>query len=160
MTSANEFTCQYKLDKDYFIECYEQSVTSKGPLRSYFKACLFLLFGIGMLLTQLNAYASWFLIGLGILEALSVKFKKSWWLMRQMLSKAANSDVKLTINEQEIKIQSYYVNKELPWNEINQITETPKGFLIYHDKNLHYLSNKHLSLATINLMSKKTAQKK
>ncbi|MCL1126850.1 YcxB family protein [Shewanella surugensis] len=159
MTSSIEFTSQYKLDKDYYIECYEQSVTTDLSLRPYYKAILFLLIGTGMLLTQLNPYASWFLIGLGVLEALGVKFNKSWWLMRQMISKAANSDVLLTINEQSIKIDSYYVNKEILWNEINKIAVTQKGFLLYHDKTRHYLSNKNLNHDVIKFISNKTVYK-
>lgn len=158
MTSVNEFICQYKLDKDHFIECYEQSTTTPTSIKIYTKSLLFIVIGSAMLLTQLNSYASWFLIALGILEALSVKFKKSWWLMRQMLSKAANSDIQLTINEQHIKIHSYYVNQTLPWSEVSQITKTEKGFLVSHGKTRHYLANKHLNSDIIEFINNKVKQ--
>ncbi|WP_299002054.1 YcxB family protein [uncultured Shewanella sp.] len=158
MTSVTEFTCQYKLDKEYFIECYEQSTTTPRSMIIYTKSLCFITIGSAMLLTQLNPYASWFLIALGILEAFSVKFKKSWWLMRQMLSKAANSDIQLTINEEHIRIHSYYVNKTLLWSEINQITKTEKGFLVTHDKTRHYLASKHLNSAIIEFINNKIKQ--
>ncbi|WP_298771943.1 YcxB family protein [uncultured Shewanella sp.] len=156
MTSVNEFTCQYKLDKQYFIECYEQSTTTTSTsIKKYNKSLFFIIVGTAMLLTQLNSYASWFLIALGILEALSVKFQKSWWLMRQMFSKAANSDIRLTINEQHIQIHSYYVNKTLPWSEVSQVIKTEKGFIVFHGKARHYLSNQHLNNVIIKFISNK-----
>ncbi|WP_299490808.1 YcxB family protein [uncultured Shewanella sp.] len=155
MTPLAEFTCQYKLDRNYYIECYEESTKAPASLRIYNKSIIFVIIGISMLLTQLNSYASWFLIALGILEAFSIKFKKSWWLMRQMMSRSANSNIQLTINEQHIKIDSYYVNTTLLWNEINQIIKTQKGFVISHNKTRHYLSNKHLNEAIIEFINNK-----
>ncbi len=134
------------LDKDYFNECFEQSVTIDYSWRAYAKAIFFALFGTSLLLiTEVNPYAAWFVVGLGVVEALSVRYQKPWWVMRQMLGKTANSEVTLTLDEQQIRSQSFYNDSHIPWQNVNSLTQTAQGWLIVHNQGKHYISARFLS---------------
>lgn len=138
--TINNFSHKYTLDKPYFIECYEQSVTVDNSWRAYAKAIFFCLFG-GLLVafTEINQYAAWFIFTLGILEALSVYYQKPWWVTRQMLSRASKSEVTLTVDEKGIASQSYYHQLMLTWPEI-KLMATDKGWLLHHKQGKNYIA--------------------
>ncbi|EDQ01121.1 hypothetical protein [Shewanella benthica] len=153
MTSPFSYTTKYSLDKAHFSECFDESVTIDTTWRAYTKALGFFFVGVALLLTGMNAYASWFVIGLGTLEWGNVKFKKTWWLWRQMMSKAAENEVTLTLDEQGIGSHSFYVNSQILWGDVSEIIVTARGFLIKHPAGTNYVSKQVLNetaLAFIN----------
>ncbi len=149
MTEPFNYSTQFILDKPYYSECFDESVNQEVSIKTYSKAIIFVVIGLALLLTNVNNYASWFIISLGILEALSIKFKRPWWLWRQMLSRVAGNPVTLTINEQGIKTQSDYINASIAWNQIYSLKETQKGFLIRLEKSQSYLSKGNLNEVAI-----------
>ncbi|MCL1049085.1 YcxB family protein [Shewanella abyssi] len=158
MKSEYRYTTQYTLDKSHFSECFDESVVIDTSIRAYRKAIIFTLMGILLLLTGINAYASWFLIGLGVLEALNIRYKKPWWLMRQMMSKAASNEVTLTIDENGISNDSFYVKGTILWQDVVSISETKQGFLIKQTKTVSYLSKRSLDEEAIRFVCGKMAQ--
>ena len=153
MTSPFSYTTQYSLDKAHFSECFDESVTIDTTWRAYTKALGFFFVGVALLLTGMDAYASWFVIGLGALEWGNVKFKKTWWLWRQMMSKAAGNEVTLTLDEQGISSHSFYVKSQILWSDVSEIIATDRGFLIKHPGGTSYVSKQVLNetaLAFIN----------
>lgn len=141
MSSDFSYSTTFILDKPYFTECFEQSVKLDYSWQAYFKAIFFTLFGaILVLFTPINAYVAWFLFGLGIVEALSVYYQKPWWVTRQMLSRAAKSEVTLTINDEGIDSRSFYNEQTIYWQDISIIKNTTKGWLIIHAKGKNYIS--------------------
>lgn len=158
MNQQYSYTTQYTLDKSHFSECYDESVVVDKTIRAYRKAIIFSIVGIALLLTNINGYASWFIIALGALEALSVYFRKPWWLMRQMMSKAANNEVTLTIDESGITNDSFYVQGTILWQDINSITSTEQGFLIKHAKGTSYLSKRSLDEQATEFVSSKMSE--
>ena len=98
-----------------------------------------------LLFTEINPYGAWFVVGLGALEALSVRFRKPWWLARQMISKAANTELTLTIDENSVSSKSFYVESKISWAEVKKIEQTAKGWLFYHAGGKNYLSGRCLS---------------
>ncbi len=91
-----------------------------------------MVFGLYILLfTQVNAYAAWFVVALGVLEAVSLYYHQPWWVIRQMLSKASNSEVTLTIDEQGILTESFYHTGRILWQDITEIKESGLGFTIF-----------------------------
>ncbi|WOT04509.1 YcxB family protein [Shewanella youngdeokensis] len=155
MKSQHSYTTQYTLDKSHFSECFDESVVIDNSIRAYRKAIIFSFIGILLLLTNINAYASWFLIALGVLEALNIYYKKPWWLMRQMVSKAANNEVTLTVDETGITHDSFYVNGTVLWQDIATITETKQGFLLKQAKTVSYISKRSLDEATLGFVRQK-----
>ena len=139
------FSTTYKLDKAYFIECYEQTAKPKKGLAAYSKAC-FLLF-LGMLVSTLGqqGHIALFIVVLAIVEALSVFFAKTWWVWRQQLSRVANSEVKLTVDQSGISSQSDYQKIDILWPTVSQVITTEKGLIIVHNQYRTYLSGQILS---------------
>ncbi|AAZ26563.1 MULTISPECIES: YcxB family protein [Colwellia] len=132
MTQSSSYTASFTLDKAHYSECYTQSSTLSHDKKTYFKANVLTVFGLIILLaTPVNPYAAWFVIALGLLETISVYYHKPWWVIRQMLSKASHSEVKLTIDEQGILTESFHINNRILWADVTRVTETDLGFLIY-----------------------------
>lgn len=126
------FTSKFLLDKAHFNECYSESSILELSAKAFFKSGILMLFGLLLLLlTPVNAYAAWFVVALGILEALSVYYNQPWWVVRQMLSKASNSEVTLTIDEQGVLSESFYHNGRILWQDITSIQETSMGFVLH-----------------------------
>ncbi|MCL1089654.1 YcxB family protein [Shewanella profunda] len=149
MTTPYSYSTTYILDKAHFDECYTQSVVPDPTLKPYYKGIGLVFIGIALIFTDINLYLAYFFVGLGVIEALNVKYHKAWWLMRQMISKAASNDVTLTIDEQGIRTQSQYVNSQILWTDIYRINETEKGFLITHKAGTSYISSSSLDNSAI-----------
>jgi len=150
MNSSLSYTSTFILDKAHFNECYSESTTLVLSIKAFFKSGVLMLFGLTLLLfTQVNAYAAWFVIALGILEALSLYYSQPWWVLRQMLSKASNSEVTLTIDEQGVLSESFYHNGRILWQDITSIQETNLGFILHFNvgkgTGKSYLSKSYLS---------------
>ncbi|MEZ9198288.1 YcxB family protein [Shewanella sp. 10N.286.54.B9] len=158
MNSEYSYTTQYTLDKSHFSECFDESVIIDTSIRAYRKAIIFTLIGVLLLLTGINAYASWFLIALGVLEALNIRYKKPWWLLRQMMSKAANNEVTLTIDTKGISNDSFYVKGTILWQDIVSIKETEQGFLLNQSKTVSYLSKRSLDDEAIAFVVSKSSR--
>lgn len=147
MNTPFSYSTTYSLDKSHFSECYDESANADHSIRSYFKSAVLAIFGLSILLfTDVNPYAAWFIVALSAIEALSIRFRKSWWLARQMLSKAAKSEMTLTIDEDAVSTQSFYVESKILWSDVTQLQKTQKGWLIFHPVGKNYISSGCLSL--------------
>lgn len=109
-----------------------------------------MLFGLIILLfTPVNAYAGWFVVALGILEALSLYYHQPWWVLRQMLSKASGSEVTLTIDDQGVLSESFYNKGKILWQDVSLIQKTNLGYVLHFNvgknTNKSYLSKAYLS---------------
>ncbi|MDO6427168.1 YcxB family protein [Thalassotalea sp. 1_MG-2023] len=150
------FQTQYKLDKAYYTECFEQSSQQEQGWQKYRKAMM--LSGIGailILLTDILPYAAWFLFILGVVEALSVKYKKPWWITRQMWSQAANNTVHLTVDHRGFTTTLTGVKQHTAWQDINNIKMTEKGWVLETDKGKQYLSSQSLSPEVSTVLAEK-----
>lgn len=146
MTVPFHYSTTFVLDKSHFSETFDASVPPIEGVKPYTKAILIALFGVVLLYgTPVSGYLAWFIICLGAVEALSVKFRKAWWLWRQLLSRSANSPVELKMDESGIYWQSAYVNNQLRWDELNRIESTEAGWLLHSQAGRTYLSNRCLN---------------
>jgi hypothetical protein len=160
MTMPFCYSTTYKLDKSHFSETFDQSYTVKSSKSPYLKSLILALSGAAILLfSNVTAYLAWFILVLGVVEALNVRFKKPWWLARQMLSRAANSELTLTIDENGITSKSFYVDSSILWSDITKIEQTSKGWLFYLTNGKSYLSNRCLSPQAGQFISEKAKQK-
>ena len=132
MTTSTPFVSKFTLGKPHFNESYSQSNTVDRSSKAYFKSGILMVFGLYLLLfTQVNAYAAWFVIALGVLEAVSLYYHQPWWVIRQMLSKASNSEVTLTIDEKGILSESFYHTGRIKWQDITELKESELGFTVF-----------------------------
>jgi hypothetical protein len=160
MNSAFYYSTKFVLTREYYTECFEQSVVIERSFRRYAKAIFFIVFGAGLVIfTEANPYAAWFVFALGILEALALRYQKSWWVTRQMFSREAKSQVELIMDEQHISTHSVYQQNKLTWQQISSITATEKGWLLLHSAGKNYLSNQFLSEQAQQYLSAKIVEK-
>ncbi|WP_395341983.1 YcxB family protein [Ningiella sp. W23] len=146
METPFQYSTTYSLDKSHFSETFDESMPSKRSMSEYFKAIALVLFGAAILVfTSLSGYAAWFIIVLGIVDALGVYFKKPWWLARQMISRAANTKLTLSIDEEGISSRSTSISSNILWADIQQIEKTKRGWMLHHSAGRHYLSDRCLS---------------
>jgi len=160
MNPAFSYSTTFILDRNYYSECFEQSVVIEHALRRYAKALFFMLFGaVLVLFTEVNHYAAWFVFALGILEAVSIRYQQPWWVTRQMLSRASRSEVKLTIDESGMNTESFYQTSNYIWSDFSAITRTDKGWLLVHAQGKNYISSQFLSNDAQNYLSSKMQDK-
>ncbi|WP_133469445.1 YcxB family protein [Paraglaciecola marina] len=146
MTQPFEYSTRYILDKSHFSETFDQTVTEVAPQKAYLKSLVLGMLGAILLLaTELNPYISWFVVVWAGIEVLSVRFHKSWWLARQMISKAANNELTLTIDEKGIRSLSTSVKSFISWDDIIKIEQTSQGWLLHLEAGKSYLSSRCLS---------------
>ncbi|MBL4941828.1 MAG: YcxB family protein [Colwellia sp.] len=165
MNSPLSFTSKFTLDKAHFNECYSESTTLDLSAKAFFKSGVLMIFGLIILLfTPVNAYAAWFVIGLGILEAVSHYYHQPWWVVRQMLSRASNSEVTLTIDEQGVLSESFYHKSKILWQDMTTLTETSLGFVLHFNAGKStgksYLSKSYLSKDAQQYLQTKTFKRK
>jgi hypothetical protein len=156
MLQPFSYSTTYQLDKEHFQECYSESAIIPTSFHAYKKSVVLTIAGMLLVLfTQMNPYAAWFVFAMGILEAVSTYYQKPWWVMRQMLSKAAKGDVKLTIDDNGIISKSFYATLSLLWSEVVSLKTTDLGWLVTHVQGRSYISNKNLSVETIAFLTEK-----
>lgn len=153
MTQLFNYSTHYKLDKAYLNECFEQTIVEKTFFQAYQKSFLFVAFGMFLLMaTALNKYLSSFMVALGIVEALSVRFQQPWWVARQLLGRSGNSQVELSVDDNGIAINSAYLKLQYQWSEIEHLERTEKGFVLTIAGARQYISASTLSEDAIAFM--------
>ncbi|WP_413699746.1 YcxB family protein [Psychromonas sp. KJ10-10] len=153
-----QFSNHYVLDREYFSECFEQSTLQQPVKKMRYKFIgSLLLFGFAiMILTELSVAVGFFFIGLAFVEFFSFKYRKAWWISRQMWSKNSGNKINLIINEQSIQIESLYQNKNLPWLDMKSLIETPKGLIfILQTGEQTYLSKACLNTEVVDFIKSK-----
>lgn len=126
------FNTQFTLSRDYLAECFDQSLPhGKNANPNYLFPVLLFIAGMGLLLlTEQPKVAGIMLIALAALELIHIRFRRAWWLTRQMWGRTAGIEVKLTINEDGIKTQSRYSQTALSWADIQGVVETDLGLIL------------------------------
>ncbi len=148
MTTPFYYCTTYVLDKAHFSETFDESSSLKIPITAYLKATGLILLGFAFLyFTELNRYVAWFIVVLGVVDALSVYFRKPWWLARQLISEAANTELTLSIDDNAVSSKSISVESKILWADVIKIEQTKQGWLLYHRAGKSYLSSRCLSEA-------------
>ena len=155
MPTEFTFSTSYVLDKTHFSECYDESVITDKSIRAYYKSIGLFTAGVILIFSPIDKYLAWFILSLGVIEALNVYYNKAWWLMRQRLSKASGNNVNLIINEDGIFVKSNFVDTKTLWSDIIEIKQTEKGFLLKLNKSTSYISNRCLSNDAISFIKNK-----
>ena len=144
MNQSFNQSVNFKLDKAHFQECFEQSAPPVQT-KDYFKAVILVVASIGLFFVEADHYyIPFFLFCLAVLELFSIRYRQTWWVWRQLMSKAANGQVKMTVDEKGITTVSEQVNSQILWHDINTIEQTKKGLLLRHKEGVNYISSNHL----------------
>ena len=146
MSSAFSYQTTFILDKEYLGECFDESVTPLPASKAYAKAAILAVFGL-LLLSFVGEqhFVGFFVVGLAVVEALSVFYKKTWWLWRQMIGRAYKSEITLSVDDEGITSKSLHSDTRILWEDISEIAQTSQGLLVRHKAGNSYLSRQHLS---------------
>ena len=157
------FESEFILNRQHFEECYDQSLPfSKNNTPKFKLMALLITVGIFLLFwgEQQNTLA-FFLIALAFVELISFRYRRAWWLSRQVWSKNSGNTVKLIIDEDGITTQSLYINNQLLWSDMNKLNETEKGLMLtFKNKAANYLSKSALNEKSIAFIKKQALQTK
>ncbi|GAB1620721.1 YcxB family protein [Agarivorans albus] len=126
------FKTQFTLSRQYLAECFDQTspFEKKSAIKKWFPALL-LLVGLALLMfTEQPKVAGSMLVGLAVLELIHIRFKRAWWLTRQMWGRSANSEIKLSINNEGIETQNPYTKTSLAWDNVETVIETELGIIL------------------------------
>ena len=129
------FEHKFILDREHFTECFEQSEFLRPQgLKRYTKAII--MFALGFFISaanieKLSGHLGYFFYILGVVEILSVRFARGWWVTRQMFSKASGSEVTLTLSQEGIQTKSDFVDSFLTWSDIERSQTTDKGIIVF-----------------------------
>lgn len=147
MPKDTGFTTEYTLDKPFFAECYDQTSLPTQFPKAYLKGVLFLLFGAVLVMFELlpSSYIGWFFIVLSVIEALSVYFKRTWWLWRQTLSMSAGSKVVFQGDANGVTYKNGNNTRSIAWSEIDQLEQSDLGFIFHMGKQRQYVSKSCLN---------------
>ncbi|PKH03538.1 hypothetical protein CXF72_05700 [Psychromonas sp. MB-3u-54] len=157
------FQSKFVLNREHFEECFDQSLLLGGKPTPRYKLMAFLVFAGGaiILFSDQQKTVGLFIVSLSFVEYFSFRYRRAWWLMRQMWSKNSHNTITLTISEQSIKTESLYNNNELLWDEVKHEVETPKGLMLFlKDGAKNYLSKSSLNEQAIAFIKLKVAQPK
>lgn len=154
MSKDFNFTTEYTLDKPFFAECYDQTSQPAEFPKAYLKGLLFLIFGVVLVKFELlpNGYLGWFFITLSFIEALSVYFKRTWWLWRQTFSMGPPKKVVLQVNSEGVSYKSGKNTRNIVWNEIDQLQQSNLGFILHMGKQRQYISKSCLNDEVVTFM--------
>ncbi|GGK71702.1 YcxB family protein [Amphritea balenae] len=147
----------YILNREYFTECFNESADTTISLKTYRQAILLGILACVFFALETEAYIAWFLLALGAVELLSIRYKRGWWVARQMLSRRAGSRVNVRVDEQGIYTDSSHHQQSILWDDISEIKRTEKGFIVIHKGGTNYLSRNGLDEYFLALLNEKSS---
>ena len=149
------FESEFILNRQHLEECYDQSLPFTKNRRPKFKfmSLLVVTAVLILLLGEQQNILAFFLLALALLELISFRYRRAWWLTRQVWSKNSGNTIKLIIDDKGIKTQSLYINSLLLWSDISKVDETEKGLMLtLKNGSSNYLSKAHLNEQVINFI--------
>lgn len=155
------FNTQFTLSRDYLGECFDQSLPyGKNAKPNYLFPALLFAAGAGLLFfTEQSRIVGSMFIALAALELIHIRYRRAWWLARQMLGKNADSEVKLNIDEDGVQTQNAGTQTALLWADIERVIETDLGLiLVAKSGGQQYLSKSLFSAELISEIVAKASQ--
>lgn len=142
------FESEFTLNRQHLEESYDQSQPFSKNQKPRVKFIVLLLV-VALLIfnfTESQDVLAYFAIALAVLEYLSFRYRRAWWLTRQVWSKNSGNTIHLTIDDKGIKIKSLYINNLLLWDDVSKVDTTEKGLMLTLKNDAkNYLSNSALN---------------
>lgn len=157
------FQSKFVLNREHFEECFDQSLLVGKKTTPRYKLMAFLVVAgfLIIILGDQQKTLGLFLIALSFVEYFSFRYRRAWWLMRQMWSRNSHNTITMSIDDLGVKIESLYNNNQLLWDEIEKRVDTPEGIMFFLKKGgKNYLSKSTLDEKSIAFIKLKTLQTK
>ncbi len=150
---------RYVLDKPYYYECFDESLPYSSHAKPKYPL-LILLIVLGLLgFYQLdNHYLGTFMIMLAVVECVSFYYKRPWWVARQMMSRASGSEVTIVFDDNGVTAENPYKNYQLSWQQINEVIETERGYILKAGRAMQYISKQVLTDEITKVLNKKATR--
>ncbi|MFT6985058.1 MAG: hypothetical protein ACJAT7_000865 [Psychromonas sp.] len=149
------FETEFLLDRKHLEECYDQSLlfSKNRPPRIKLMTLLVAAAVLILLFGEQQDILAYFLIALALVEFMSFRYRRAWWLSRQVWSRNSGNIIKLIIDDKGIKTQSLYNNSQLLWSDVAEVAETEKGLMLLLKNGGHnYLSKQNLTREVIDFI--------
>jgi hypothetical protein len=150
--AMQSFKTTFTLSREYLAECYDQSLPhGKNAKPNFIFPGALLVVGVGLFVytDQPKMLGSLF-IAMAALELLHIRYRRAWWLARQMWGNTANTTVELTIDDNGITAKSTNNETTLLWTDIDRVIDTELGLiLVSTSKGQQYLSKATLTQDTV-----------
>lgn len=126
------FHTQFTLSREYLAECFDESLPyGSDAKRKYLFAGVSFVAGASLLyFTDYPKGIGTLLIVLAIIELVHIRFKRAWWLTRQIWGRSGNTEIKLSIDDKAIQTQNPFTKTVLLWNDVARIIETDLGLIL------------------------------
>lgn len=130
--SMQNIDTQFTLSRDYLEECFDQTLPhGKNPQPNYLFPGLLIATAAGLLLfTEEPKVAAGILVALAVLELIHIRYRRAWWITRQLWGRSAGREVKLSIDENGIQTQNSFTQTSLLWADIDRVIETDLGLIM------------------------------
>jgi hypothetical protein len=149
------------LSRSYFSESYDAArrYGSRWLLVERVAGVAFTLLGIGLMAyTGGKAVLPFVLIAIGVVELLSNRIQKYFWLRRESSSKVADAEVRLVVDDEGIQTFGPFATSRMRWNGIEKVVRTPRGILVWPHTGIYiYLPESVAGKDTIDFIASKVA---
>ena len=128
----DNFDTQFTMSRDYLAECFDQTLPhGKNAKPNYLFPGLLIATAAGLLLfTEEPKVAASILGALAVLELIHIRYRRAWWITRQMWGRSAGREVNLSIDENGIRTQNPFTQTSLRWADIDRVIETDLGLIL------------------------------
>ncbi|MGY5450939.1 YcxB family protein [Agarivorans sp. MS3-6] len=126
------YNTQFTLSRAYLAECFDQSLPyGKNAKPNYLFPAVLFVGGVGLVFfTEQPKVLGNLLIAMSVLELVHIRFRRAWWLTRQMWGRSADSEVKLSIDAEGVKTQNPYTQTTLLWADVERVIDTELGLIL------------------------------
>ncbi|WNO08251.1 YcxB family protein [Teredinibacter sp. KSP-S5-2] len=126
------FTTQFVLSKEYLAECFDQTLPyGKSAKPNFMLPIALFAAGVGVVyIADQVKVLGFMLIALAVLELVHIRYRRSWWLIRQTLGRSFNCEVQLTIDDGGIQTKTPYTETVVQWKDLIEVIETELGIIL------------------------------
>ena len=126
------YTTQFSLSREYLGECFDESKAynkRSGP-NFIFPIAMLAIGTFALVWTDQPKSLGIFIFVIGVIELLHIRYKRAWWLTRQMLGKTGGQAVTLKLDEQGIETISGSTVTRTQWLDVSTVAETKRGLIL------------------------------
>ena len=137
---SEKHTASFALDREYMSEGFDQfrRFGSRWRVAEWVIGVAFILAGFALF-----NYTDWAiatpvaLVVIGIVEILSSRIKKFFWLRKHAKSKASGVKIEMTFDEEGIESKTDASVSRLDWSAVEKCVRTPRGILLWPQEEIY-----------------------
>lgn len=126
------YTTQFTLSREYLGECFDESKAyNKSAKPNFiFPLAMLVIGSFTLAMTDQSKSLGIFIIVIGLIELLHIRYKRAWWLARQMIGRTGGQEVTLTIDENGVETRCGSTVTNTQWQDVNKVAETESGLIL------------------------------